>query len=81
VVKNGKDKNNKQRFLCRNEECNQQTFLMNYSRIGGRYPLRLWGQHSEIARFSQVPRHSINLPATNLDPDTSVYAILFFHIV
>jgi IS1 family transposase/transposase-like protein len=35
VVKNGKDKNNKQRFLCRNEECNQQTFLMNYSRIGG----------------------------------------------
>jgi transposase-like protein len=34
VVKNGKDKNNKQRFLCRNEECNQQTFLINYSRIG-----------------------------------------------
>jgi transposase-like protein len=39
VVKNGKDKNNKQRFLCRNEECNQQTFLINYSRIG-RQP---WG--------------------------------------
>ena len=34
IVKNGKDENNKQRFLCKNELCNHQTFLMNYSDIG-----------------------------------------------
>ena len=34
VVKNGKDKNGKQRFLCKNEQCNHQTFLLDYSDIG-----------------------------------------------
>ena len=30
IVKNGKDENDKQRYLCKNEECKQQTFLLNY---------------------------------------------------
>ena len=34
IVKNGKDENGKQRFLCKNELCNHQTFLMNYTDIG-----------------------------------------------
>ena len=34
VVKNGKDEKNKQRFLCKNEQCNHQTFLVDYSDIG-----------------------------------------------
>jgi IS1 family transposase/transposase-like protein len=34
IVKNGKDKKNKQRFLCKNKECNHKTFLLDYSDIG-----------------------------------------------
>jgi len=34
IVKNGKDENNKQRFLCKNELCNHQTFLIDYTDIG-----------------------------------------------
>ena len=34
VVKNGKDENNKQRFLCKNKLCNHQTFLLDYKDIG-----------------------------------------------
>ena len=34
IVKNGKDENGKQRFLCQNELCNHQTFLMDYTDIG-----------------------------------------------
>ena len=33
IVKNGKDEKNKQRFLCKNEQCKQQTFLTDYSDI------------------------------------------------
>ncbi len=34
IVKNGKDENDKQRYLCKNEECKQQTFLLNYTDKG-----------------------------------------------
>jgi len=34
IVRNGKDKNNKQRYLCKNKECKQQTFLLNYTDKG-----------------------------------------------
>jgi len=34
IVKNGKDENDKQRFLCKNKSCNHQTFLMDYTDIG-----------------------------------------------
>jgi IS1 family transposase/transposase-like protein len=34
IVKNGKDENNKQRFLCKNEQCGHQTFLLEYTDEG-----------------------------------------------
>jgi IS1 family transposase/transposase-like protein len=34
VVKNGKDKKKKQRFMCQNTDCTEQTFLINYEKIG-----------------------------------------------
>jgi len=34
IVKNGKDENCKQRFLCKEEQCKHQTFLINYTDIG-----------------------------------------------
>ena len=34
IVKNGKDENDKQRFLCKNKSCSHQTFLINYTDIG-----------------------------------------------
>jgi len=34
IVKNGKDENSKQRFLCKNERCKHQTFLMDYTDKG-----------------------------------------------
>jgi len=34
VVKNGKSREGKQRFLCKNEQCNHQTFLIEYEYTG-----------------------------------------------
>ena len=34
VVKRGKTSNEKQRYLCQNEACPQQTFLLEYSHRG-----------------------------------------------
>jgi IS1 family transposase/transposase-like protein len=34
IIRNGKDGQNKQRFLCKNKMCSHQTFLLDYSDIG-----------------------------------------------
>jgi len=34
IVKNGKDENGKQRFLCKDEQCKHQIFLMDYTDKG-----------------------------------------------
>ena len=34
VVKHGKTPDDKQRFLCQNQDCNRGTFILDYSAVG-----------------------------------------------